>query len=942
MKKIILFIFLYISIYNCGPSIGNNSIDIKKSQKNNIPINPAVTIGKLDNGLTYYIHSNKKPENRAEMLLVVNAGSVLETDDQQGLAHFLEHMAFNGTKNFPKQDLVEYLESIGLDFGPDLNAYTSFDETVYMLQVPTDDTEKMDKGFQILGDWAHNMTLEEDEIDKERGVVIEEWRLGQGANMRMINKQLPVMLKDSKYANRLPIGQKAVLDTFKYESVSRFYNSWYRPELMAVIAVGDFVKSDIESLIKKYFSKIPKSDESVKRPFIPVPDHSETLFAIASDPEASYSSVSVIHKFPNETDKLSINGFRKGIIFNLYNDMLGNRLDELTKSADPPFLFARSSKGSWVQTKQMYTLSAYVKTGGIPKGLEGLLKEAKRVQLYGFTQTELDRQKNQYLRKIEKAFNEQDKTESENYKWDYKNHFLENDAIPNIEYVFTTTKELLPTISLDDVNGLSIELIQDNNRVITASSPENDEIIIPNENDLIAIFNKVMNMDIDPYIDAVSNEPLVGKLNNAGKIISEEKLTDINVTEWILDNGVRVVLKPTDFKNDEILFSASSFGGSSLIDDSDFIAAETATAIVTESGIGAFTKIELDKLLSNKIVNVSPWINELGEGLNGSASPKDQETMFQLIYQYFYAPRVDSIAFGAYKARMEGWIENKNARPENVFRDSIQVTKSQHHFRARPWTLEILQEMDMERSYEIYKDRFADASDFTFFFVGNFNLDAMKPLVEMYLGSLPSVKRKESWKDVKMEMPKGIVENSVKKGMEPKSMVHISFNGEFKWNRANTYILKSLESVMDIKLREVMREDMGGTYGVWMWTVPKHYPNEKYEFNIVFGCSPDNVDTLTQALFAQIDSVQNHGINLDYIYKVQEKQKQAREVDLQENKFWLDFISSDYYHNVDPSRILDYVNTVDALSVKTIQSAANQYLNTENYVKVVLYPESLE
>jgi len=942
MKKIILFIYLYLFIYSCGAPIGNKTIEEQHSFKNNVPINPSVTIGKLDNGLTYYIHSNKKPENRAEMLLVVNAGSVLETDDQQGLAHFLEHMAFNGTKNFPKQDLVKYLESIGLDFGPDLNAYTSFDETVYMLQVPTDDVEKMDKAFQILSDWAHNMTLEEEEIDKERGVVIEEWRLGQGANMRMINKQLPIMLKDSKYADRLPIGVKAVLDTFKYKSVSTFYDSWYRPELMAVIAVGDFKKPAIEALISKYFSNISKSNSPIKRPSISVPDHAETLFAIASDPEASYSSVSVIHKFPKEINKASVDGFRNEMIFNLYNGMLGNRLDELTKSAEPPFLFARSSKGSWVQSKEMYTLSAYVKTNGIPAGLEGLLIEAKRVQEHGFTQTELNRQKTQYLRSLEKAFNEKDKTESENYKWSYKNHFLEGDAIPSIDYVYYTAKDILPSIELEDVNALSKKLIRDNNRVITASSPENDDVSIPSEKNLVDIFNKVMTMNIEPYIDAVSNEPLVSSLSPPGKVVSEKRLEGIDVVEWVLENGVRVVLKSTDFKNDEILFSASSPGGNSLVENVDFMAAQTATSVVVESGIGSFTKIELDKLLSDKIVSVSPWINTLSEGFDGSVSPKDQETMFQLIYQYFNAPRIDSIAFQAYKSRMEGWIENRNARPENVFRDSIQVTKAQHHFRSRPWDMEILQEMNMQSSYKIFKDRFADASDFTFFFVGNFDLNEIKPMVETYLGSLPSTGREETWTDVGIEMPEGIVKNSVKKGMEPKSMVHISFNGDFKWNRTNTHVLKSLESVMDIKLREIMREDMGGTYGVWMWTVPKHYPKEKYEFNIVFGCSPENVDTLTQALFAQIDSVQTYGIDIEYISKIQEKQKQSREVDLQENKFWLDYISSDYYHNVDPSRILDYQVAVEALSVDVIQSAAKEYLNTENYIKVVLYPEEIE
>ncbi len=372
------------------------------------------------------------------------------------------------------------------------------------------------------------------------------------------------------------------------------------------------------------------------------------------------------------------------------------------------------------------------------------------------------------------------------------------------------------------------------------------------------------------------------------------------------------------------------------------MAANPATDIITERGLGNFNKIELEKMLSDKIVSVSIWLDELNEGLNGNVSPQDQETMFQLIYQYFNAPKVDSTAYLAFKARIEGWIENRNARPENVFRDSIQVTMAQHHFRARPWTMEILQEMNMESSYHIFKDRFADAGDFTFFFVGNFELDKIRPLVEKYLASLSSTGRNESWRDVEMNIPPGIVENSVKKGIDPKSMVRFAFNGDFQWNRENRHILKSLEGVMEIKLREIMREDMGGTYGVWIWSNPNHYPKEKYEFNIMFGCAPENVDTLVQALFTQIDSIQSYGIDIDYIEKVQEKQRQSREVDMQENKFWLDSISSHYYHGESPLNILNYDKLIDELSVDVIQAAAKDYLNTDNYVKVVLYPEVVE
>ena len=942
MRKLFVMAILVLSIFACY-SVGTQFQTNSGSKPVEIvPVDPSVTIGKLDNGLVYYIKQNKKPENRVELLLAVNIGSVLETDDQQGLAHFVEHMAFNGTKNFPKQDLVNYLESIGMEFGPDLNAYTSFDETVYMLTVPTDDAEKLEKAFQILEDWAHNLSFEDEEIDKERGVVIEEWRLGQGANMRMIDKQLPIILQGSKYAQRLPIGKKAVLDTFQYQTPKEFYSKWYKPDLMAVIAVGDFEKPAIEGLIQQYFSNIPSLPNPTQRPEIPVPDHDETLFAIASDPEASYSNVSLIYKFDIDEDKVSILAFRSSIVFKLYNGMLNNRLNELTKTADPPFLYVMSRKGSWVQSKEMYTLTGYVKTNGIPRGLEALLTEATRVQKFGFTQTELDRQKTKYLRGVEKQFNERDKTESGNLKWKFKNNFLKGESIPSIEFVYETVQELLPGITLEEVNHVSMELIKDKNRVVTASSPENEDVIIPTEMDLRNIFNTVSSMDLEPYVDAVLDKPLVESLRPPGKVISEKVMEEIGVTEWTLENGVKVVLKPTDFKNDEILLSAHSPGGHSLVVDSEYMAASTATSIISESGVGSFTKIELDKLLSDKIVRVTPWLSSLQEGLKSNVSPQDQETMFQLIYQYFNAPRYDSTAFLAYKSRMQGWIENRDARPENTFRDTIQVTQSQHHFRARPWTMEILEEMNLESSFKIYKDRFADAGDFIFYLVGNFELDGIKPLVETYLGSLPTAGRVETWKDIGMNPPVGIVENSVHKGMEPKSMVHITFTGSFEWNPENRHILESLKNVMEIKLREVMREDMGGTYGVWMWTSPSHYPKERYEFNIRFGCSPENVDTLTQAVFTQIDSVQSYGIDTEYISKVQEIQRRERETKLKENQFWLGTLESNYFHGEDPLQILKYDQLVDSINPDVIQTAAAKYLNQENYMKVILYPEVVE
>ncbi len=903
-----------------------------------LPVDPQITIGKLENGFTYYIRENKKPENRAELRLAVNAGSVLEDDDQQGLAHFVEHMAFNGTKNFAKQEIVDYLESIGMRFGPDINAYTSFDETVYMLQVPTDSAEILETAFQILEEWAHNVTFDSTEIERERGVVVEEWRLGRGANARMLDKQLPILFHESRYAQRLPIGKKEILETAPREACTRFYENWYRPDLMAVVAVGDFNKTVIEKLIQKHFSKLEASKPQRERPHYPVPDHSETLFAIASDPEAANTTVSLYFK-QDLTEQQSHAAYRELLIENLYNSILNNRLEELLQTPAPPFLYGFSSKASFIRSKDFYFLGAAVKEDGIAKGLETLLTEALRVRQHGFTQTELDREKIEMLRSIEQAYNERDKTESVQFADEYIRNFLENEPIPGIQYEFELYKKFLPTIQLAEVNRLATEWITDGNRVVLVSAPEKAGLAIPTQDELSAVFESVNQKEIQPYVDEVSDQPLVADQPTPGNISEEKIIAELGVTEWTLSNGVRVILKPTDFKNDQILFTAFSPGGHSLISDSNYVAAVTASALIQEGGLDGFDQIALQKKLAGKIVNVAPWINELQEGLSGNASPQDIETMFQLIYLYFTAPRKDSTAFLSFQSRTKGVIRNRGASPEAAYQDTIQVTMANYHFRSRPWTEALLDEMNLETSFNIYRDRFADASDFTFLFVGNFDPAAIKPLVQTYLGGLPAIKRNETWKDVGKDAPKGVIDKLVKKGVEPKSRVTMIFTGPFQWTRQNTYELNSMTDVLDIKLREVLREDLGGTYGVGVWPSVARYPDEKYSINISFGCAPERVNELTAAVFQQIDSLKTFGTAEKYLAKVKESQRRKRETDLKENGFWLNILRSYYEYQDDPKEILDYEKRVANLKLETIQQAAQRYFNKENYVKVVLLPE---
>lgn len=905
-----------------------------------LSVDSLVTTGVLDNGFRYVIRQNAKPENRAELRLVVNVGSVLEDEDQQGLAHFAEHMAFNGTEHFDKQELVDYLEGIGMRFGPDLNAYTSFDETVYMLQIPMDSTEVIETAFQILEDWAHNVRFEGEEIEKERGVVIEEWRLGRGAERRMFDQQVPVLLRDSRYAERIPIGQKAVLETFDHAALRRFYETWYRPDLMGFVAVGDFEKSYMESLAKAYFSRLPVAKDARPRAQFPVPDHEETLFAIASDPEATQNIVSIYTK-QDVRDGSTVGAYRRSIVERLYHSMLNQRLAELTRLPEPPFLGAGSGQGRWLRTKEFVSLGAAVENNGFEPGLEALLTEAERVRQHGFTQAELSRTKKEMLRGMEQSYRERDKQPSRNFAGEYVRHLLIDEAIPGLAEEYALYQQHVPTISLEEVNALASEWNSGRNRVITVDAPESAGVRVPTQAELLAVFARVESRQVEPYREDVSDAPLVDNLPPPGQIAARDSIPELGVALWTLSNGVRLQLKATDFKNDEILFSSHSPGGHSLVEDADYIAAATAASVVREGGVGAFDQIELEKKLAGKVVGVSPSIGTLQEGLSGSASPQDLQTMFELIYAYFTAPRADSTAFQALKKRIGGSIQNRNARPETAFGDTIQVTMSSHHHRARPWSMELLDEMDMEKSLQIYRARFADAGDFTFTFVGNFDLEQMELLACAYLATLPTAGREETWRDIDMRGPEGVVEKLVYAGIEPKSTSRIVFSGPFEFDGwENNFAIDAMAAVLQIKLREVLREDLGGTYGVGVSASLEHFPREEYSVNIGFSSDPDRTDELTRVVFEQIDSLKAVGTTQVYVDKVKEMRRRAREVDLKENGFWRGALQGFDIDGTDPLQLLRYEELVSGLTPDKVQRAAQQYFNTERYARFVLYPRS--
>ncbi|MDA3870790.1 MAG: insulinase family protein [Candidatus Marinimicrobia bacterium] len=929
MKKLLFFTITTLLLFT--------SCAVKMDLDSKIPIDEKVKIGKFNNGLTYYIRQNHKPENRATLRLVVNSGSILEDDDQQGLAHLCEHMAFNGTKNFPKADLVNYLESIGMRFGADLNAYTSFDETVYKLSLPTDSIDQFKKGFQILEDWGHLVSYDNEEIDKERLVVLEELRSGRGASARMRDKEFPTIFQNSKYAVRLPIGKKEIVKNADYGTLKSFYKDWYRPDLMAVIAVGDFDVDSVEKHIITHFQNIKNPKDEKERKYSPVPKIDSTLYSLVSDPEATTTSLSIYYKKPVKKTK-TVNDYRDNIIESLYNSMLNERLTEMTLKENPPFLRAVSGSGNFVRTSDVYYLGAQVKDNGIYKGFESLLTEAKRVNDHGFLPSELKRAKKNILSRMEKYFKEKDKTNSVNYVSEYQRHFLSQEPIPGIEYEYQLYEKYLPTIKISEVNSLGKSLITDTNRVIVTESPEKETTVYPTKTKLQDITNKVNNKSIEPYQEEISDEPLIKKLPDAGKIVEENYYKDLNVTELVLSNGVKVVLKPTDFKNDQILMTSFSPGGWSLASDENLLSAKFAGSITSKGGLGEYDITALQKKLAGKIVSVNPYISNLTEGLNGSCAPKYSDTFFELTHAYFTIPRKDSTAYNSLIEKIRTFLVNKSASPKMVYSDSISVTLTQHHPRRKPLTTEQLSQIKLNNSFEFYKDRFVDASDFTFIFVGNFEVNKIKKNILKYIGSLPSTNRDELWCDEKVNAPKGIVNKNIHKGIEKKSVTQIVFPTDLEWNLNNLYSIQAMKNVLNIKLREILREDLGGTYGARVNVSLSQFPDEDCKITISLGCDPDRVDELTKAIFVQIDSLRNFKNFTEEIEKVKEKDRRGFQKSLKQNKYWLNKLNYYYYNGFDLDEFMNLNTPIDNFDEDKLLKAANKHLDPGNYIQVTLYP----
>ncbi|MDP9230764.1 MAG: insulinase family protein [Bacteroidota bacterium] len=907
-----------------------------------LPIDPNVKIGKLANGITYYIRKNAKPEKKVELRLVVNAGSVLEDKDQQGLAHFMEHMNFNGSQHFPKNELVNYLQKVGVKFGADLNAYTSFDETVYILPMPTEDPKVVEQGFTVLEDWAGLNLFDKSEIDKERGVVLEESRLSKGADERMSRLYFPRLFNGSIYAERLPIGKDSILKNFNPETLKRFYKTWYRPNLMAVVAVGDMDVNEMEKKIKAHFSHFKNPPNSKARPsIIPITTRTQPEAMVLTDDEAT-NTILQIYNFVKRSKPIKTWGdYRENITEGLITSLINQRLNEITQNENPPFIYGFTGFNPFLRGYQAFISFAVLGNNPPQEAVDALVAETEKARQFGFLKEELERAKANLLNQTEKAFIEKNKSESANIVWQYINNFLQGSPIPGIENRYAFIKQILPTITLQEVNGIAKKMPATSNAFALITAPASRKDQLPDNNTLLQSVVAATKKTVTAYEEKAVAKQLLDSEPVKGNITNETTDAKPGTTDLVLSNGVTVTLKPTDFKNDEIQMDAWRWGGFHKFDIADKENAQYAANLVDEMGVKDMSATDLRKFLSGKTVSVTPYINEDEEGIEGRSGVKDLETFLQLTYLYFTQPRKDESAFRSFVTKQKASIQFLKKDPQLFYQDTL----SKIVYNNNPWVSAIPTEKDFDRlnldkTYDIYKSIFSNAYGMHFTFVGNLDLNIVKPLLEKYLGSLPAAKRENMYKDNGIRPVKGVVETNIKKGKEAQSFITIMFSGETNYTTEENLNLKALLEALNIKVIEKLREDMSGIYGGGLYGSIQKRPYLHYTVTADIPCGPENVNKLTSSLFDLLKTAREKGIDQTDLDKVKETWRKQYHVNLKNNDYWLNSLSTAWINSEDPGYILNYEKMVDAITVKTLQQTAQKFLTPDNYIKIVLYPEN--
>jgi len=927
LRKIkILFIFFVVI----------SALGFTQSPGDSIPQHKGIKHGILQNGIKYYILPNKQPEKKAELRLVILSGSLNEKEEQRGLAHFVEHMLFNGTKNFPGHKVVDFLEILGMKFGPEINAYTSTEETVYMLTVPTDRNSVLDSAFLVLSDWAVNATFDSLEIEKERGVVLEEMRMGKGAAERIRDKQFPVLFHNSRFAERLPIGKEEVLKNFSHKSLIDYYREWYKPELMSVVVVGDFDANLIEELVLKHFNTIPGSTSSKKRVIYGVPDHKERLYTITGDKEVTTTSLTIVHKRPvlkaNTKEE-----YKNALVFNLISTMLNERLFDLSKKSGAPFL-----QGGGYTTGLSYDKGAFVlymtpKENMVDSAFFLLNLEAERMKQFGFNADEFSRSIENMNAGMENYFKEKDNQ----YSNGIVNAILDqviNDAVyTDIESGYTIYREIIPTISLEEVNITAKSLTTDSNLVVMISYPEKEGINIPSAEELEKIYAEVKSVKItSPSIVSI-DQPLIKEEPVPGKIVKEEDYGILDIKKWTLDNGAVVYLKKTELQQDEVMMYGFSKGGLSKVEDSDLVSAKYSNSIIEESGLGDFNLTDLSKKLSGKMVSLSTGISDLSESIQGKTSLNDIEDFFRLIYLTFTNPRLDPEASEIFIEKMKNYLQNAGMSPDNVFYDTIIVSLYGNNPRIKPMSIDQLDQLIPAKAYQIFKERFNSASDFEFVFVGNYDEDMMRSLICRYIASQPKV-LKENWIDRGIHYTDKSEEKTVKMGAEQKATVFLSFPGKFEWSKKNAMELTTLQKIFDIQLNEVIREELGGSYSVSASTTYNKYPEPVFNNSVYFNCDPARINELVSRVLLMIDSLKTSFVDKTTLTKAKENQYKEIDDTFQDNASILNLISSYLLFDVDLKDFFAGKDIVKAITVDDIRNTAKRYFKGDVILKYYLKP----
>lgn len=907
------------------------------AQNKIIPLDSTLRYGQLDNGLTFYVKTNKTVANRADFYIVQDVGAILEEDDQDGLAHFLEHMAFNGTKNFPDKQIISYLETVGVKFGANINAYTSLDETVYNLKsVPTYREGIVDTALLVLHDWSGFLTLGGEEIDKERGVIREEWRTRNSADRRLWGESLPLLYPNSQYAKRDIIGDTAVINNFKHDALREFYHKWYRPDLQAIIIVGDINSDEIVSKIKKIFADIPKRENPAKRNYFTIEDNEEPIIVILSDSECRLTRMRIDYRHSPMDDRLKASelGYMTMIGVSLIENMLSDRFAEIVQQQNSPFANAGAYDHEMVKTKDAFTFAAIPSENKEREALVRLLTEAKRVKDFGFTLSELERAKTDMLSAYEKAFNERDKQKNNSYVNEYVRNYLDFEPVPGIIWEFNFIQKILPAITLEDINRKAKSLITDKNIDIVVTGPKESL----SKTEILSLLDSMKNVKTEPYVDNTINGPLVSNLPKKGSVNKSEENKKFGFTEWELSNGVKIAFKKTDFKADEILMFAFAKGGFASVDNiEDLPSAYISTDVVENSGLAKFDAVQLSKSLAGKIVGISPSIGTNEEALSGNSSVKDLETLFQLTHLYFTNLRRDDNAYGSIINQYQTALSNAAADPNKAFRDSVNAIVNGRNPRSFSFDLKHLQKVQKDKAYDFFAERFSNASDFTFFFVGNIEENELKRLSEIYLGSLKNSKKRKEWKDRNVRIPDGKNTCLFSKNLKvEKASNFVMYSANCEYNIKNRLNISVIKDILRLRYTETLREEEGGTYGVSTNGSLAKLPINKAILQMSFDTDPKLREKLLGLIRSEIDSIIKDGPKESDLQKVKENMLKNHKENQRENRWWLNLMVSLYRDG--ETLFDDYEKNIESITSESVRTTLKSIIDAQNEISVSMTP----